>query len=153
MDVFEQYEADRRERRMRLPGAWNQFRVAVSHAVESYNRISEGVACPAKFSEDDKGIMFVQCLRKQEKLLIVIRSHILSGNVVPIAAEVQHWPTEGEPSVPYKAVAKFEFMVEPSPEIRLSLDGQILSPDEAADLVVVRGLLGMTVRDSRIVPL
>jgi hypothetical protein len=152
MNAFEKFDADRAKRRQNLVLAWSQFRAATCASVASFNRMEEGVANPAKLDESPDGdLLTVNCKRQSMSgsglLSVVAKMTLNEKRQVAILARVEFWSLETDPASSQGA-EEFEFVAESEPEACLSHEGNRITAGEAADIVLMRALLGLPVRSN-----
>ena len=151
MNAFEKFDAERMRRRQNLVLAWIQFRSAVISSVESFNKMEEGLANPAKPDDSLPDLISVNCKRRSASgagmLSIVAKMTFTKDRRVAIVARVEFWSIETEPPSS-QGTETFEFIVELEPEGSLSFEGETLTASEAADIVLMRAFLGLPERQN-----
>jgi hypothetical protein len=145
MNAFEKFDADRALRRQNFVLAWSQFRIAVNSSVASFNKMEEGIANPAKLEESPE-LLTVNCKRQSTSgsglLNITAKMTITETQQVAILARVEFWSLMTEPPS-NQGADDFTFLIEPETELSLSCDGVRFTPNEAADKVLMKALLGL----------
>jgi hypothetical protein len=154
MNAFEKFDADRTLRRQNVIPAWIQFRAAVTESVASYNRIEEGLEHPAELQETaEKNLITIKCKRQSTTkgiglLNIVLRAGVTDQRIA-IWAAIEFWQlVNDKPSS--SDTDSFEFLVEAETEVHLSFAGTTITPSEAADMVLMKALMGLPVKSSGI---
>jgi hypothetical protein len=147
MNAFEKFDADRALRRQNIIPAWLQFRAAVTESVASYNRIEEGRDHPAEIQESaEKNFITINCRRESTTRGVGLLSIVLQTGItdqrIAIWAAIEFWQlVNDKPSS--KETENFEFLVEAEADVHLSSAGNKITPSEAADMVLMKALMGI----------
>jgi len=108
--------------------------------------MDEGRECPAEIIEnEEKNLITVTCKRQSafgNGMVSVTAKMTVADKKIAILAVIDTWLlTDDRPS--NQSTRQYEFLIEPEEDIRLSVEGRQVTPVEAAEVVLMKALLGL----------